>query len=133
MVAELHNRGFEKLRIIPSLSPSGLHWRCSFIAGAEDIPLNASNWLSGYEDEHSHAEVQPTTEEMADVFMKDNVEFLGRCKGEDREYIDWYSAMLTQLNREELPYAFSDYFSATDFWTTSAGNEIPTLPNEKKP
>jgi hypothetical protein len=28
MVHELHKRGRQRLRIVPTMAPSGLHWRC---------------------------------------------------------------------------------------------------------
>jgi hypothetical protein len=28
MVGELHKRGYEKIRVMPFMSPSGMHWRC---------------------------------------------------------------------------------------------------------
>src|SRR5438445_11614927 len=31
MVAELHRRGYQQLRIAPYMSPSGMHWRCRFV------------------------------------------------------------------------------------------------------
>jgi DNA-binding transcriptional ArsR family regulator len=36
MVRELHRRGFERLRIAPGLSPSGLHWLCT-ITPCDDV------------------------------------------------------------------------------------------------
>lgn len=132
MVKELHSRGFEKLRIIPSVSPSGMHWRCSFIAGTKDNSLIASNWLGKHEYEDSQKEIQLTPEALADLFLRENYEFVNQCKGENKEYTQWYRGMLENLSKEELPYAFDDYFSPTDFWRTSDGNEIQTLPNEKR-
>jgi hypothetical protein len=32
MVGELHRRGFQRIRISPAMSPSGLHWRCLIAA-----------------------------------------------------------------------------------------------------
>lgn len=45
MVEELHKRGFGKLEIIPSISPSGMHWRCTFIDETKNHNLIATNWL----------------------------------------------------------------------------------------
>jgi hypothetical protein len=28
MVGELHKRGYQRLRVMPFMSPSGLYWRC---------------------------------------------------------------------------------------------------------
>lgn len=85
-----------------------------------------------HEDEHSQKEIQLTPEAMADLFLKENFEFADQCRGENRDYMLWYSGMLENLSEGELPYAFADYFSPTDFWRTSGGNEIQTLPDEKR-
>src|SRR5215210_9550042 len=29
MVHELHKRGYQRLRVVPGMSPSGAYWRCS--------------------------------------------------------------------------------------------------------
>ncbi len=126
MVEELHKRGFENLRVIPSLSPSGIYWRCKFVNGKE----NKCYWLYPLLEEKSE-EVKQTTSELADLFIKERHDFIETCKGENKEYTEWFSEMVNSLETEELPYAFSDYFSPTDFWKTSAGREIKTLPNEK--
>lgn len=130
MVKTLHKQGFGKLRVIPSLSPSGMYWRCSFSDDEKRNDFVASNWL--YEHENSKEETQLTTQELVDLFMKENFEFLEHCKGVNEEYEKWYSEMLEQLKKDELPYAFADYFSPTDFWKTSEGKEIKTLPNENR-
>lgn len=130
MVRELHKLGFEKLRIVPSISPSGLYWRCEFVSGADRIAV--SNWidqLSGSDKQ----EIKFTPQELADLFSNKNFDFLEKCKGANKQYVEWYAEMLQTLNQGELPYALdgSDYFEATDFWNTSEGNKIQTLPNEK--
>jgi hypothetical protein len=132
MVKELHKHGFGKLRIIPSLSPSGMSWRCSFIAKTKNNSLIASSWIYNYEKENSLEEIELTYQELANLFIKQNLDFIEDCKGEDEEYVKWYGEMVDNLAEGELPYAFDDYFSPTDFWKTSKGNEIKTLPNEKE-
>ena len=36
VAGNLHKKGYENLRIVPSLSPSGLSWRCSFIENKDE-------------------------------------------------------------------------------------------------
>jgi hypothetical protein len=131
-VKELHKRGFGKLRIIPSLSPSGMSWRCRFIAETKENVLIASTWICNHEKENSLEEIKLTPQELANLFIRENLEFIEDCKGENKEYVKWYGEMVENLGEGELPYAFADYFSPTDFWKTSKGNEIKTLPNEKE-
>ncbi|MFT4154119.1 hypothetical protein [Parafilimonas sp.] len=132
MVEELHNRGFGKLRVIPSLSPSGVHWRCSFIDETKEHRCIASNWIYGYEKEKSGEEIKLTTQELADLFVKENFEFIEHCKGENEAYTKWYSSILAQLKKGELPYAFADWEMPKGIWRTSEGNDIKTLPGEEK-
>ena len=131
MVWELHECGFEKLRVIPSMSPSGAHWRCKFIASKKDISFTASNWICNFEDESIRGKIKQTPKELADLFLKENLDFLEQCKGDNKEYVKWFAEMVENLNEDELPYAFTDYFPPSDFWRTTDGNEIKTLPNEK--
>jgi hypothetical protein len=131
MVQELHKRSFEKLRIIPSLAPSGLFWRCSFLYESKSPECIASNWLSDCENMYSQEEIaKMTPQTLADLFIQENADFIAHCKGENAEYIKWFAEMIEQLEEKELPFAFSDDFSFTDFWKTTKGKEIKILPNE---
>jgi len=133
MVGELHQRGFENLRVVPSLSPSGLSWRCSFIntVNRDKIEVIASNWIRrNYDCEKQ--EIARSIAEMADDFMEQEMDFLENCRGKNEEYVKWFQEMLQKLKPEELPYAFADYFSPTDYWQTSLRNRIPILPGEEK-
>lgn len=132
MVKKLHIRGYGKLRIIPSLSPSGMHWRCSFINETKSNSFIASNWIYSQENENSEEEIKLTIEELTELFLKENFEFLEHCKGENKEYENWYGGMLEQLTKDELPYAFADWNMPEGFWQTSKGNSIKTLPDESK-
>ena len=130
MVQELHNRGYDKLRIVPYLSPSGVYWRCSFVDKTTRKQFNTMDWIFELEEVRNCKEIKLTLKAMADIFLKENSEFLELCKGEDEIYTTWYSEMITQLEEDELPYAYSDFFSPCEFWETSKGKEIETLPRE---
>jgi hypothetical protein len=132
VVKELHIRGFENLRVIPSLSPTGLAWRCNFISVAdrEKEAIVTSTWIENYFSKEKNIEY--SIDELTDMFEREYVNFLKLCKGENKEYVEWYSMMLDKLKEGELPYAFAEYFSPTDYWKTSEGQEIRTLPNEKR-
>ena len=129
MAEELHKRGYGNLRVVPSLSPSDTSWRCGFVDKLTKKELTASTWIYGVE---KNGLISLTANEMADIFIKENWEFLELCKGEDETYTTWYSEMITQLEEDELPYAFADFFSPCEFWETSKGKEIETLAGEIK-
>ena len=129
VVKELHSRGYEKLRIVPSLSPSGLSWRCSFVvkSGSQLKSIIASNWLQDVMNVSSKNEY--SIEELTDMFAREHQHFLAHCKGKNKEYVEWYSKMLLTLTEEELPYAFADFFPPTDDWKTSKLQKIHTFTN----
>lgn len=132
VVKELHIGGYEKLRIVPSLSPSGLSWRCSFVTkkGSQFKTINASNWLQDVINVSSKNEYSIV--ELTDIFAREHHHFLAHCKGKNKEYVEWYSNMLNTFKEGELPYAFSEYFSPSDYWETTTGQRIKILPNEKQ-
>lgn len=132
MVEELHKRGFGKLRVMPSESPSGLHWRCSFIDDKKNHELSASNWISYHEGQNSKEELKLTAQELADFFVKENFKFLDLCTSQNNEYAEWYSEMLKQLDHDELPYTFVNWKLQKVIWKTSNGKKIETLPSEGK-
>jgi hypothetical protein len=132
IVEELHQRGFEKLRVMPSESPSGSHWRCSFIDEKKNHELSASNWISYHEGQNSKEELKLTTLELTDLFVKENFKFLELCKGQNNEYAEWYSGMLKQLDNEEVPYTYLDWKLQKVIWKTLNGKKIETSPSEGK-
>ena len=132
LVKELHTRGFHDIRVIPSLSPSGLSWRCSFLINGdrEKIEIISSNWIQDFIDIHEKADIP--IERLTDKFIEDHKDSLKHCNAENKEYVDWYAKMLNQLDEGELPYAFAEYFSPGDYWKTSEDKRITTLPDEKR-
>lgn len=129
MVEELHKRGFGKLEIIPSISPSGMHWRCTFIDETKNHNLIATNWL--YDIESSkNGNIKLSIKELASLFIQENLEFVNHCRGKNKRYNDWYREMLKKLSENELPYAFSDFYYSTSIWKTTLDNEIKTLSND---
>ena len=88
IVKELHIRGFEKLRVIPSLAPSGLYWRCSFLADtdSERKTIITSGWIQDILN--IEQKIEYSLGELTDKFEKDHIDFLNLCKGENKEYVN---------------------------------------------
>ena len=42
MVHELHKAGYQRLRVSPGLSPSGVHWRCAITCACNVAPDGVS-------------------------------------------------------------------------------------------
>jgi hypothetical protein len=129
MAGILHTRGYEKLHVIPSLSPTGLSWRCVFMT-MDSEPVIVSSWIQQQIDINNESVLDAI--ELANRFERENFNFLRSFIGENKEYIGWYSRMLDTLEEEELPYALSDYFSPCEYWQTSRDKRIMTLPDEKQ-
>ena len=129
VASELHKRGYEKLRVVPSVAPTGLAWRCSFVA-EPDNGIVTSTWLSEYSS--NEREIEYSIIDLTELFEREHLRFLESCKGKSKDYVEWYQNMLSHLEEDELPYAFAEYFSPTDYWKTTNGQKIETLPNEKR-
>jgi hypothetical protein len=133
VASELHRRGYEKLHVIPSISPNGMHWRCRFVVieNGKKQSISVSSWINKFVSNENEG-IKQSEQELSDILEKENVEFLAKCKGEDHEYVEWYREMLKNLQEDELPYAFDDYFLETDTWETTLRNKIKTLHGEDK-
>ena len=132
MVKELHKRGYGNLRVIPFISPTGLTWRCEFIdQKKQNIAIAASNWIDSKGNWNLQVEIKLSPQELADLFIMENINFLEKCKGKNDEYEQWYSEMVESLTEKELPYEFddSDHFYGADYWLTTKKKKIVTLPN----
>jgi hypothetical protein len=133
IAGNLHKKGYENLRIVPSMSPSGLSWRCSFVANKDGRLLNlyASTWIQEFY-EINDKEIELSIQELTDSFIEKENEFLQNCIGKNEEYVKWFENVLQNLKERELPYAFAEYFLPTSFWKTSLGNEIKIIPGDEK-
>lgn len=126
LIAEvLHQKGYQNLKIIPSLSPSGVYWRCSFETSYKGLKFDiiASNWLQDFWS-ISESEIKLDIHKLTNKFIEEHKVFLEKCKGENEEYSKWFKDAVEILDEEELPYAFSDYFGPTTYWKTSLGKKI---------
>jgi hypothetical protein len=109
MVAELHRRGLQRLRITPSIAPSGLYWRLSVHAeGCEDV----ARWTSGRPDEGLDAEG------LADRFVAEHPDLAAAGRGKDPAYAAWLDRVVGLARQGRLPYFFAD-------WETDDSNGVP--------
>jgi len=123
---ELHNRDFGNLYVIPSMSPSGAHWRCIFRSAINtEHTVIGSNWIQDLLNARNNNYY--TIEEITDRFIADHRMFVKRCIGKNQEYSQWFATVVANLDSDELPYAFSDYFSEENKWQTTKGKLINTL------
>ncbi|MEO7732216.1 MAG: hypothetical protein ABIY55_14680 [Kofleriaceae bacterium] len=120
MVRELHQRGYEQLRIAPSTAPSGMAWRCGIAARAEFSAENGAVTPRFAGRKYSSAarfsyfnwgDCSPlTAAELAERY----VQTFQPTSGTDREYVDWYATMMDATEPFGLVSAFGDYARPTD-------------------
>lgn len=144
MVAELHARGYQRLRITPAMAPSGCWWRCdvapaSNISTSNGARLADSNGLvarhsSGFETHYFRMDDVSgdlTPAELASKFAEHFPEIAEAGYGSDEPYAAWYREMLTLTHPDHLPIVELDWESgAEELRTIGPGPErsIPLPP-----
>ena len=115
MVRELHRRGYERLRVAPSLFASGRWtccvtpvtniswfngvWECDFKVGAHYSSgqgAHCFDWTDAADD---------TPEQLATKFIERFPDLSEQGRGRDEAYADWYSEMLTATEPAGLVFA----------------------------
>lgn len=119
MVHELHKRGYQRLRIMPGMSPSGAEWRVAItpvsnilrsdgaIARSFDPAAHYStaddNHYFGWDDAESD-----TASDLADKFARRFPVLVQAGSGKDWAYAGWYVEMLGLAEYEALPLAYDE-------------------------
>ena len=118
MVEVLHRRGLQRLRITPSMAPSGLYWRLSVHAeGCDDV----DRWTSGNPDDGLDAAA------LADRLVADHPALAEAGRGDDPAYAAWVSRTVELARQDRLPYFFAD-------WETDDIQGVPlTGPEDGRP
>ncbi|OJW10307.1 MAG: hypothetical protein BGO49_07100 [Planctomycetales bacterium 71-10] len=117
MVQELHRRGYERLRVAPGLSRSGLHWGCSIVPASDVRPghgaivIDEGGVAARYDSAHGagffgwdDAENDPPSA-LASKFLERFPDLKLRGEGGDPEYARWYARMLRATDPDGLIYA----------------------------
>ena len=126
MVGELHKLGYEGLRIVPGMAPSGMHWRCGVThvgnIRADDGALNVDDrqvvqYTSAAEDrffDWEDAEGDGPVE-LARKFLAREPEMAAQGKVKDPEYVEWYQEMVDFCVPEDVfPLAYDDDWDDPD-------------------
>ena len=144
MVAVLHQRGYQRLRIEPGMSPSGMYWRCGITHAGNMDPENGAICANGCGDEIVHYtsanenrffgwDDAPVLdlEQLADRILEQHREICELGRGDDPEYVAWYELMLMLARKGGLPYAYDDYGDYDDKppeWVPTMGESNGNLP-----
>lgn len=134
MVHELHKLGYQRLRIMPGLSPSGGYWRCNITpttnilrthgAFARKFYRESAHYNSGMSNEYFGWQdaTADTARQLAAKFVERFAAIAHAGRGRDWAYAGWYTEMLGFAERGELPIAYADWLSAPD------PRSLPTSP-----
>lgn len=126
MVAELHRRGAEGLRIVPYMAPSGFHWRCEIVPitnisrehGARPVPsvVEPARYSAsqGFEFFGWGDCQRACPSDLADLFERAFPDITSRCRVGDPSYREWFRLMLRDTEPLGLPIAFADYETSQD-------------------
>jgi hypothetical protein len=126
MVHELHKRGYQRLRIVPAMAPSGSHWRCSVVPidtvlrshGARALPdfEPEAHYTTGMDNAYFQWEDarHDTARELADKFLERFPSIADQGRGRDWAYAGWYVEMLGFAERGDLPVSNGDWYSEPD-------------------
>jgi hypothetical protein len=154
MVGELHRRGYQKLRVMPFMSPSGNYWRCwigpdthfyrnhgAFLCDTghdEEVQSTSlsAHYTSGEENHYfgwRDAE-NDDARSLADKFLARFTRLASGGEGWSYAYAGWYQRLLGLADRGWMPFVISDY--TPSYKRINLQDLRPTewrTANEKKP
>lgn len=138
LVSELHLRGYQLLRALPGMSPSGTSWRCSiapaslvsshngarFLDDAFWNPLVAHYTSAAGTEYFGWTDADRTTPSgLARLFIERFPEIVEAGRGSDWRYAGWYVEMLGLTYPNRFPYAYSDWGDPGDYLPTISFGE----------
>ena len=126
MIGELHDRGFEAIRLCPSLSNSGVHWIAWLTSVEHVLPnhgaiLHPTAMMQAMKSAPNEAEAACYTSaqgtkyfgwadatedlpaQLADKFVERFPEVCAAGRQADTQYVQWYKSMLVETEPEGLP------------------------------
>ena len=126
VVLHLHEMGYQWIRILPYLSPSGMHWRCAITSRdnmeADGYTLRTERpadglvvtYSTGAEDRLFDWPDAPTmsVSELAARFLERFPRIAAAGRGQDREYTRWLAAVAGEAEKTSEPrlvYLLADF------------------------
>jgi protein-tyrosine phosphatase len=132
MVQELHMRGYQRLRIVPGFSGTGLAWRCG-VTSADNISKNHGAIAVSFDDaltpQYSSASENvyfgwkdatlDKPQQLADKFLEKFPLIARRGAGFDYTYAGWFSLVISISAYGIFPVAFNVDAYESDEWLPS--------------
>lgn len=141
MVAELHLRGYQRLRIVPHIYHLGT-WRCG-VTYARNVRIDHGAFALSWDHEvlpqySSASESQyfdwtdarhATPSRLARLFIERFPAIAELGYGPDLQYAGWYIHLLHLTHPDALPYVFAEFAQPEWYlYTTREGLKIPLPP-----
>ena len=134
IVHQLHQQGYEQIRLFPGMSPSGCSWRWAvypkvlmkdsnkFEKLSDCLPFNCPYGSTGTPFPEEGQEIKTAKD-----FLREYEDYVDLGRGEDKEYVEWYRSIVEHAEKREFPIAFEEFFDA-DHWRFSNGEALPYPP-----
>lgn len=140
MVGELHLRGYQHLRILPYMAPSGMAWRCAIAPASlfshDGLELDESGEFgvttvsytsaAGTEYFNWTDANHETPSGLAHLFIERFPQIAAAAKGSDWTYAGWYVEMLGLTYPNRFPYAFADWDGPEEWSNRTSWRTIVT-------
>jgi hypothetical protein len=140
MLAVLHRYGYERLRVLPGMSPSGMHYRCSITParnvyadhgaiGINDTLIARHTSANGrrYFEWDDVEDASPET--LAGLFVERYARIAKLGWGADAAYAAWFREALQFVERGAFPVAYDDGYFAQEnprpglIWLPTTGGQ----------
>ncbi len=140
LVQALHVRGYQRLRIVPGMSPSGMHWRCNITPVTNILrthgamPADYSRLTAHYSsaDERDYFGWKDARhgdpDRLAELFLARLPDIAEAGCGSDWLYAGWYIEMLHLTYSAAFPIAYADWELPADCLTTVGDGEAVRVP-----
>ncbi len=123
MVAELHKRGYQRLRVVPCIAPSGAFWRC-WVTPASNILRTHGAHLASWDCDDSTMALYSsgqgneffgwsdrktaTARKLADTFLERFPKICEASRGADWAYAGWFVEMLGLAELGWFPIVYDE-------------------------
>lgn len=122
-VAYLHGKGYERLRVMASVAPSGMSYRICISSKThfdnktgfvickwdnDEVYRYSNGQEFMFFNDHAWLE-DASIEEIADKLLSKYPKLEKEGNGKDEEYAAWFLKLLEKVKEGKYPYAFEDY------------------------
>lgn len=127
MVAELHARGRQRVRIRPGMAPSGLYWRCHVSA---DPSGSGARWNSGEGNSAFGVDGAAawSPDRLADLLVERFPHIVTKGAGNDPAYVEWFAEVLRLADAGWFPIFYADWqFDGVELVSPQGHRQAPHL------